>query len=217
MASVDLSRYIGERHLMVEQQLRRRGIRDQRVLAAFERVPRHLFVDERKGSEAYEDHPVGIGEQQTTSQPFMIATMLEVAEIQPADKVLEIGTGSGYQTALMAELAAEVFSVERFPALAAQAQHVIAQLRYANIVIATGDGSLGLPQHAPYAAIIVSAAAPRVPEALLQQLADGGRLVVPVGDQEDQWLQVVRRRGSDFQTQQICGCKFVPLIGAQGF
>jgi protein-L-isoaspartate(D-aspartate) O-methyltransferase len=217
MASVDLSRFIGERHLMVEQQLRKRGIRDQRVLAAFERVPRHLFVDERKGSEAYEDHPVSIGEQQTTSQPFMIATMLEVAEIQPADKVLEIGTGSGYQTALLAELAAEVFSVERFPALAAQAQHVIAQLHYANIVITTGDGSLGLPQHSPFAAIVVSAAAPRVPEALLHQLSEGGKLVVPVGEHEDQVLQVLRRTPDGFTSRSVCSCKFVPLIGAQGF
>lgn len=205
------------RNAMVERQLRRRDIRDPRVLAAFERVPRHLFVSEGKAEEAYEDHPVGIGESQTTSQPYMIATMLQVANIQPADKVLEVGTGSGYQTALMAELAAEVFSIERFPALAEQAQRVIASLHYANVVIAVGDGSLGLPQHAPFQAIIVSAAAPQVPEALKQQLAEGGVLVVPVGDAEDQWLQVIQRRGSEFRTRSVCGVKFLPLVGEQGF
>lgn len=212
-----VDRFEHVRREMVERQLRRRDIRDSRVLAAFERVPRHLFVSERKADEAYEDHPVGIGESQTTSQPYMIATMLESANIQPADKVLEIGTGSGYQTALMAELAAEVFSVERFPALAERAQRVIASLHYANVVIAVGDGSLGLAQHAPFNAIVVSAAAPLIPIALQQQLADGGRLVVPVGSPEDQWLQVVTRHGHDFVTRSVCGCKFVPLIGEQGF
>lgn len=202
---------------MVETQLLRRGIRDPRVLSAFERVPRHLFVSEMKADQAYEDHPLDIAQAQTTSQPYMIATMLEAAEIEPADKVLEVGTGSGYQTALLAELAAEVFSIERFPALADAAQHVLAGMNYANIVITVGDGTMGLREHAPFNAIVVSAAAPHIPEALRLQMADGGRLVVPVGDADDQWLQVVRREGQTFGTRSVCGCKFVPLVGEQGF
>ncbi|HUQ49286.1 MAG TPA: protein-L-isoaspartate(D-aspartate) O-methyltransferase, partial [Terriglobales bacterium] len=178
---------------MVDQQLRARGIRDPRVLAAFSRIPRHEFVNERNAAEAYADHPITIGEEQTISQPYMVASMLEHAAVQPGDVVLEIGTGSGYQTALLAELAAEVFSMERYPSLAASAQKLLAHLNYANVIVTTGDGTAGLASAAPFDAIIVSAAAPNVPQPLISQLREGGRLVIPVGSREEQYLHLVRK------------------------
>src|SRR4051812_42839641 len=178
---------------MVEHQLRARGIHDGRILSAFARVPRHEFVAPALRDEAYDDKPLIIGEHQTISQPFMHASMLQAAEIQPSDTVLEIGTGSGYQTALLAELAAEVFSIERFPSLAETAQRLLAHLNYANVVIVTGDGSAGWPAAAPYDVIIVSAAAPRPPEPLLEELRVGGRLAIPLGDASDQWLHIFRK------------------------
>jgi protein-L-isoaspartate(D-aspartate) O-methyltransferase len=203
---------------MVENQLRRRGIHDPRVLAAMSRVLRHEFVPPQSWPEAYADHPVPIGEQQTTSQPYIIAAMLQAAEITPQDRVLEIGAGSGYQTALLAELAGKVFAVERYPALSAHAQSVLRRLGYAHAVVITGDGSLGLPEHAPYDVIIVAAAAPRVPPALVEQLAPGGRLVVPVGDSQQQVLQLARKsRDGAVTVTSLEGCRFVPLIGQQGF
>jgi len=201
---------------MVEQHLIARGIRDERVLAAMERVPRHEFVPAYNAAEAYEDHPIVIGEGQTISQPFMVASMLEHAGIQPADVVLEVGTGSGYQTALLAELAAEVFSVERFASLAESAQRKLAHLNYANVVISTGDGSLGLASAAPFDVIIVAAAAPSPPPPLVEQLREGGRLVVPVGGANEQELFVVRKINGAAQSQKLYACKFVPLIGAHG-
>jgi protein-L-isoaspartate(D-aspartate) O-methyltransferase len=154
-----------ERFSMVESQLRQRGIRDERLLAAMSKVPRHEFVSQQNWNEAYADHPVPIAEKQTTSQPYMIAAMVQAAQIKPENRVLEIGAGSGYQTALLAELASEVFAVERYPSLAETAQKILEGLGYRNAKIVTGDGSLGLPEAAPYDAIIVSAAAPRVPQA----------------------------------------------------
>ncbi|HMF90669.1 MAG TPA: protein-L-isoaspartate(D-aspartate) O-methyltransferase [Candidatus Angelobacter sp.] len=203
---------------MVETQLRRRGIRDQRVLDAMTKVPRHEFVGRQHWADAYADHPVPIGEQQTTSQPYIIAVMLQAAEIKPQDRVLEIGAGSGYQTALLCELAREVFAVERYPALSANVTHILERLGYKNATIVTGDGSLGLRERAPYDAIIVAAAAPRVPPALLEQLAPGGRLVVPVGDAQQQVLQLARKDASgNVGVTSLESCRFVPLVGQQGF
>ena len=203
---------------MVERQLRERGIHDERVLTAMMKVPRHEFVSRQSWGEAYADHPVAIGEQQTTSQPYMIAAMLQAAAIRPEDRVLEIGAGSGYQTALLAELANQVFAVERYPSLAEAAAQTLARLGYRNVKIVAGDGSLGLPEAAPFDAIIVSAAAPRVPPALTEQLAPGGRLVVPVGDSQQQAVQLVRRdHDGNITVQTLEGCRFVPLIGQQGF
>jgi protein-L-isoaspartate(D-aspartate) O-methyltransferase len=209
--------FVSLRHAMVENQLRARGIRDERVLAAMERVPRHEFVPTYHSESAYEDHPIEIGQRQTISQPFMVAAMAEAAQIMPADIVLEVGTGSGYQAAVLAELAAEVFTIERFASLAETAQKLLAHLNYANIVVELGDGSNGLPQHAPYDAIVVAAAAPEVPGALVDQLREGGRLVIPIGSAQEQELWVVRKQAGMPVTQRLFGCKFVPLVGRFGF
>jgi protein-L-isoaspartate(D-aspartate) O-methyltransferase len=210
--------FAGERWTMVEQQLRRRGIHDERVLGAMYKVPRHEFVSRQSWSEAYADHPILIGEQQTTSQPYIIAAMMQAAQIRPEDRVLEVGAGSGYQTALLAELASQVFAVDRYPSLAENANRTLQRLGYRNVKVVAGDGSLGLPEAAPFDAIIVSAAAPRVPPALIQQLAPGGRLVVPVGDSQQQFLQLLSRdQEGNIIIQTLEGCRFVPLIGEQGF
>jgi protein-L-isoaspartate(D-aspartate) O-methyltransferase len=210
--------FAAERLSMVENQLRRRDIRDQRVLEAMAKVPRHEFVPAQYWPEAYADHPVPIGEQQTTSQPYIIAAMLQAAEIKPQDRVLEIGAGSGYQTALLAELAAQVFAVERHPALSANARSRLDRLGYANVTLITGDGSAGLPESAPFNAIIVAAAAPRVPPVLMDQLAPGGRLVIPVGDSEHQVLKLARKDANGaVSVHTLEGCRFVPLIGREGF
>jgi protein-L-isoaspartate(D-aspartate) O-methyltransferase len=211
-------RFSTERFSMVESQLRRRGIHDERVLAAMRKVPRHKFVAEENYHEAYADHPVAIPERQTTSQPYIIAAMLQSAEIKPQDRVLEIGAGSGYQTALLAELATQVFAIERYGTLAESARTALQSLGYSNVIVISGDGSLGFPQHAPYDAIIVSAAAPRIPPALIEQLAAGGRLVIPVGDAHDQLLKLAQKQPDGTLTvTSLEGCRFVPLIGEQGF
>ena len=203
---------------MVESQLRERGISDERLLAAMSKVPRHEFVSQQNWNEAYADHPIPIAEKQTTSQPYMIAAMIQAAEIKPEDCVLEIGAGSGYQTALLAELASQVFAVERYPSLAETAQHTLERLGYRNAKIVTGDGSLGLPEAAPFDAIIVSAAAPRLPPALVEQLAVGGRLIVPVGESEQQVVQLLQKNADGSTSiRTLEGCRFVPLIGEQGF
>ena len=202
---------------MVEKQLRARGIRDERVLAAMVRVPRHEFAPVELADVAYGDHPLAIGAGQTMSQPYMVASMLEAAQISPADVVLEIGTGSGYQAAVLAELAAEVFTIERHASLADSARHLLARMNYANVIVAQGDGSEGLRGSSPYSSIVVAAASPAIPAALVEQLRDGGRLVIPIGDAEEQELQVVRRLGGDSTTARLYKCKFVPLIGRYGF
>ena len=203
---------------MVERQLRQRGIRDERLLAAMSKVPRHEFVSQQSWGEAYADRPVAIPEQQTTSQPYMIAAMIQAGQIKAEDRVLEIGAGSGYQTALLAELATQVFAVERHASLAETARNMLERLGYRNVKVVTGDGSLGLPEAAPFDAIIVAAAAPRIPPALVEQLAPGGRLVIPVGDSDQQQLQVVQRHADGTTTvRSLEGCRFVPLIGQQGF
>jgi protein-L-isoaspartate(D-aspartate) O-methyltransferase len=210
--------FAAERFSMVESQLRPRGIRDERLLAAMSTVPRHEFVSQQNWNEAYADHPIPIAEKQTTSQPYMIAAMIQAAEIKPEDRVLEIGAGSGYQTALLAELASQVFAVERYPSLTETAQRTLERLGYRNAKIITGDGSLGLPEAAPFDAIIVSAAAPRVPQALVDQLAVGGRLLIPIGDADQQFLQLVHRNtDGTTSVRTLEGCRFVPLIGEHGF
>jgi protein-L-isoaspartate(D-aspartate) O-methyltransferase len=210
--------FAAERFSMVESQLRQRGIRDERLLAAMSTVPRHEFVSQQNWNEAYADHPVPIAEKQTTSQPYMIAAMIQAAEIKLEDRVLEIGAGSGYQTALLAELASQVFAVERYASLAETAQKTLERLGYRNARIVTGDGSLGLPDAAPFDAIIVSAAAPRIPQALVDQLAVGGRLLIPIGDADQQLLQLVQRNpDGTTSVRTLEGCRFVPLIGEQGF
>jgi protein-L-isoaspartate(D-aspartate) O-methyltransferase len=210
--------FAAERFSMVESQLRQRGIRDERLLAAMSRVPRHEFVSQQNWNEAYSDHPVPIAEKQTTSQPYMIAAMVQAAQIKAEDRVLEIGAGSGYQTAVLAEMASQVFAVERYASLAEAAQKTLDRLGYRNAKIVTGDGSLGLPEVAPFDAIIVSAAAPRIPQALIDQLAICGRLLIPVGEADQQVLQLVQRNADGTTTvRTLEGCRFVPLIGEQGF
>lgn len=202
---------------MVASQLRRRGIRDQRVLEAMARVPRHEFIDTRLREHAYDDEPVSIGEGQTVSQPFMVAYMLEALQVEPDSRVLEIGTGTGYQAALLAELAREVVSVERHPALAEAARENLERLGYHNVTVIEADGSQGWAEGAPYDRIIVAAAAPNVPTSLLEQLADGGKLIAPVGSPEAQETTLVEKRGIRLKTTRLDGCRFVPLIGAEGF
>jgi len=210
-------RFAAERQNMVDSQLRARGIRDERVLAAMERVPRHEFVAERFHDRAYEDHPLPIAEGQTISQPYIVAFMLESLALEPNAKVLEVGTGSGYQTAVLAELSSHVSSIERLPRLAQEAQITLARLGYTNANIIVGDGSQGLPEAAPFDAIIVAAAAPRVPPALFEQLAENGRMVIPVGPADAQELQLIRKLNGRPITLRLEGCRFVPLIGAQGY
>jgi protein-L-isoaspartate(D-aspartate) O-methyltransferase len=213
----DQAPFTAERLSMVEQQLRRRGIHDERVLQAMRTVPRHEFVSPGMAAEAYADHPVPIGEQQTTSQPYIIAATLQAAQIKPTDRVLEIGAGSGYQTALLAELAGQVFAMDRYPSLVEAARQVLERLGYYNIAMVTGDGSLGLPEAAPYDVIIVSAAAPRAPQPLIDQLAEAGRMVIPVGDAEQQVLKLIRKYNDGIRETALEGCRFVPLIGEAGF
>jgi protein-L-isoaspartate(D-aspartate) O-methyltransferase len=210
--------FSAERMSMVEQQLRQRGICDERLLAAMIKVPRHEFVSRQHWAQAYADHPVAILEEQTTSQPYMIAAMIQAARIRQEDRVLEVGAGSGYQTALLAELASQVFAVERYASLTEAARNALDKLGYRNARVVTGDGSLGFPEAAPFDAIIVSAASPRIPPALAEQLAPGGRLVIPVGDAEQQLLQLVLRNADgSTSVRTLEGCRFVPLIGQQGF
>ena len=200
------------RQLMVDSQLRDRGISDPRVLHAMLRVPRHRFVPEPYRGQAYEDHPLPIGDNQTISQPYIVALMLDSLQLAPTDKVLEVGTGSGYVTALLAELAQQVFSIERHPALAEGAREVLAELGYNNARVFTGDGALGLPAYAPFDAILVSAAAPDLPSALLAQLSDSGRMIVPVGSADSQQLQFIRAVDGQQVVSLREHVRFVPLV-----
>jgi protein-L-isoaspartate(D-aspartate) O-methyltransferase len=209
--------YSAERRNMVETQLRARGIRDERVLDVMFRVPRHEFVPEEYKSLAYADHPIPIAEGQTISQPFIVAASLQALELKGTERVLEVGTGSGYQTALLADLAREVYSIERHAALAHQAEATLLKLAFNNVRTIVGDGSNGLPEFAPYDAILVSAAAPSVPQSLLSQLAEEGRMVIPVGPPHAQELQLVRKHEGNISVEIIEGCRFVPLIGAEGY
>jgi len=201
---------------MVLDQLARRGIRDARVLEAMTVVPRHRFVDPALVPQAYEDRPLAIGFGQTISQPYMVARATELAAPRPTDRALEVGAGSGYQTAVLAELAAEVYAIEIVPALAARARQALAETGYRNVIVESFDGSGGWPEHAPYDVIIVSAGAPRIPAMLVSELADGGRLVIPVGSPEEQELAVVRRQGDHYVTSYDTRCRYVDLLGRFG-
>jgi protein-L-isoaspartate(D-aspartate) O-methyltransferase len=205
-------RFAALRHRMVETQLRARDIRDERVLQAMARVPRHQFAPEQYRGQAYEDHPLPIGEGQTISQPYMVALMLDFLELRPADRALEVGTGSGYVTALLAELALHVVSVERHAALANDARMLLAVMGYSNVTVIVGDGSRGWPDFAPYDAIIVSAAASAVPPDLVAQLAEGGRMIIPVGGSDTQQLLLIRKQNGEAVVSTHGLCRFVPLI-----
>jgi len=202
---------------MVEEQLRRRGVGDERVLAAMERVPRELFVPEAIRERAYDDAALPIGGDQTISQPFMVARICEVLAVRESDRVLDVGTGSGYQAAVLAELAAEVHTIERIPDLAAHAREALEAAGYSGVHVHVGDGSKGLPEHAPFGAIAVAAAAPEVPVSLYEQLEPGGRLAVPVGGRRGQELRLVVRSPEGPAVLRSVPCRFVPLIGEEGF
>ena len=206
-----------KREKMVKEQLIRRGIHDERVLNAMRKVPRHLFVPPDLIEEAYNDYPLPIGYGQTISQPYMVALMTEALEIKENDKVLEIGTGSGYQTAILAELCKEVYTIERILPLLERAKEILRKLGYKNIHFRAGDGTLGWPENKPYDAIIVTAGAPKIPQPLLDQLAEGGRLVIPVGDRFSQELIKVTKLEGEFIRENLGGCRFVDLIGIHGW
>jgi len=208
----DEATFTAMRMQMVEHQLRRRGIEDARVLDAMSRVPRHAFVPRHCQTQAYDDYPLPIGEEQTISQPFIIGHMLELLTLTATGRVLEIGTGSGYVTALLAELSSHVVSMERHATLASRAQEVLTRLGYSNVEIIVGDGMQGAMHSAPYQAILVSAAAPEVPSELLDQLAEAGRLVIPVGPPQTQQLQRIQILGGQPATQLWEFCRFVPLV-----
>jgi protein-L-isoaspartate(D-aspartate) O-methyltransferase len=205
------------RRLMVETQIAARGVSDPRVLAAMEEVPRELFVPEHLRSRAFDDHALPIANAQTISQPYIVGIMTALLAPEPHHRVLEIGTGSGYQTAILSRLAAQVFSIERHPALADTARRVLERIGSTNVDVRVGDGTAGLAAEAPFDRILVTAGAPSVPAALKEQLAEGGRLVIPVGPEGFQYLTVVSRDGSRFHEERRDPCVFVPLIGQFGW
>jgi len=205
------------RREMVDKQLSSRDIRDQRVLEAFRQIPRHKFVPEEYQKSSYGDFPLPIGENQTISQPYIVALMTQLLELKEIDKVLEIGTGSGYQTAILANLAKEVYSVERKEPLAKYAELILKELGYKNITIRIGDGTLGLEEFAPYDKIIVTAAAPSLPETLKGQLNNKGRIVIPISEGFGQVLNLFIKDKGKLIKEDICGCTFVPLIGKYGY
>jgi protein-L-isoaspartate(D-aspartate) O-methyltransferase len=205
------------RHNMVTQQLIKRGIEDPRVLQAMRDTPRHRFVPARHRAMAYEDMPLAIGHEQTISQPLMVAMMTAALQLHGHERVLEIGTGSGYQAAILSRLAVVVFSIERIPELAAQARAILAMAGIMNVHVFVGDGSLGLPEHGPYDAVVVTAASPKVPSALVDQLKSGGRLIIPVGDRYEQTLIRLTATSNEPLVERLGGCRFVPLIGQQGW
>jgi protein-L-isoaspartate(D-aspartate) O-methyltransferase len=198
---------------MIEEQLTRRGISDERVIAAMRRVSRHLFVEEALRDRAYGDHALPIGEHQTISQPYMVAVMTSLLALEGSEKVLEVGTGSGYQTAVLAALARRVCSIERLPGLATRARSIIEGLGITNVWIRVGNGTLGWPDEAPFDRILVAAGGPAVPPPLFQQLAEGGRMVVPIGDATSQTLTLVENVGGTMKLTPCGDCTFVKLVG----
>ena len=215
-----MSRYNKQRTRMINSHLMARGITDERVLKTMATVPRHLFVDEGIQDQAYSDNPLPIGSRQTISQPYIVGLMTEALELKGTEKVLEIGTGCGYQTAILAELADRVFSIERIASLAFRAQKTLDSLHYFNILIRAGDGTYGWSEESPFDAIIATAGAPKIPETLKEQLAVGGKLVIPIGSQSSQTLLKITRmskKTDDMEIEDLCGCRFVDLIGEYGW
>lgn len=212
-----LNEYAFQRRRMVREQIEHRGIRDEKLLTAFNEVLRHLFIPEGLWNQAYEDHPVSIGEGQTISQPYIVALMTDALGLTGKEKVLEIGTGSGYQTAILAKRADWVFSIERIAQLSRKATAALEKCRIFNFNLIVGDGTMGHPDEAPYDAVVVTAGGPEIPQPLVAQLADGGRLVIPVGDRYHQSLMRVTRRGGETITEDLGGCRFVDLIGRHGW
>ena len=206
-----------ERERMVDEQLVRRGVTDARVLAAMRKLPRHRFVEEALRDRAYGDHPLPIGENQTISQPYIVGAMTQLLRLGGTEKVLEIGTGSGYQTAVLAELARRVCSVERLGTLATRARGILEELGYTNAVVRIADGTYGWADEAPFERIVVTAGAPAVPGPLFQQLAEGGMMLVPVGDAQAQTLHVIQKVDGQMRTALDCGCVFVKLVGRYGW
>ena len=215
-----MDRYVKQRTRMVDSQIRSRGIGDQRVLKVMETIPRHLFVDEALRDQAYNDNPLPIDERQTISQPYIVALMTEALNIKGNEKVLELGTGSGYQTAILAELAERVFSIERIASLASGARKILDSLNYYNVAIRVGDGTYGWKEESPFDAIIVTAGAPDIPKTLVEQLVVGGRLVIPIGGRHSQALIKLTRLSEDIndvKKEDLGGCRFVDLIGDHGW
>lgn len=213
---VNDAHFAGARREMVEKQLQRRGIRSEKVLAAMRQVPRHAFVPPELIEFAYTDQPLGIGEGQTISQPFMVAAIAEGLALEGNERLLEVGAGSGYSAAVMSLLAAKVFSLETHESLATKARASLANLGYSNVNVRWGDGSAGLPEEAPFEAIAVAAAAPDIPKPLIEQLAEGGRLVIPIGPPSEQELLLVRRACGKLDISRLHYCRFVPLTGQYG-
>jgi len=205
------------RERMVKDQLMPRGITDPGVLKAMGKIPRHLFVEEALVGEAYNDHPLPIGHQQTISQPYIVALMTQALELAGKEKTLEIGTGSGYQTAILAELSKKVFTIERIRPLMEKARGLLDELDYSNVLFSAFDGTIGWKEYEPYDAIMVTAGAPKVPEPLCQQLAEGGRMIIPIGDKFSQELIKIVRRRDQFRQKNLGGCRFVDLIGIHGW
>jgi protein-L-isoaspartate(D-aspartate) O-methyltransferase len=209
--------YVEPRRRMVEKQLRKRGIKDERVLQAMATVPRHDFVPPQLREVAYSDEPLGIGAGQTISQPYIVATMSAALHLSGSEKVLEIGTGSGYQAAVLSLLVKEVYTIEFRVELANSASARLQLLGFHNVHVHSGDGTLGLKEAAPFDAILVAAAAPALPEPLLEQLPEGGRMIVPIGTGEQQYLTLVTRHGKEFSSERRESCRFVPLVGRHGW
>ena len=205
------------RERMIKNHLIARGIKDEKVLQVLRKIPRHLFIEEALAGEAYNDHPVPIGEKQTISQPYIVALMTEALELTDTDKTLEIGTGSGYQTAILAELSSRVYTIERIKPLLVGARKLLADLGYSNILFKAFDGTLGWKRYEPFDAIIVTAGAPSLPEPLIRQLADKGRMVIPVGDRYSQELLKITKNGENAEQESLGGCRFVNLVGIHGW
>jgi protein-L-isoaspartate(D-aspartate) O-methyltransferase len=209
--------YAAARRAMVETQIRRRGVSSERVLEAMATVPRHEFIPRQFLNDAYADKPLPIGEGQTISQPYMVAAMTEALDLKGSERVLEIGTGSGYQAAVLSSLASQVITVESHTSLALAAQELLTRLGYANVHVHNGDGSAGLPDAAPYDAILVTAGAPQIPQGFAKQLREGGRIVIPVGDREKQNLVCAQKKHGELKSRVLFGCKFVLLLGRYGW
>ena len=213
----ETNKYKRSRERMVREQLQKRGISEENILEAFKKVPRHLFVPENQKHRAYEDYPLPIGKDQTISQPYIVALMTQLLQPNKEDKVLEIGTGSGYQTAILAELVDKVFTIERIHELMEEAKKVLTSLSYDNIKFQVGDGTLGWKEKAPFDKIIGTGAAPEIPSPLQEQLVDPGILVIPAGSRSAQYLHVLRKEGGNLREEETTPCSFLPLIGKEGW